>query len=210
MTVLFRATVAIALLAFSGATRPAFAQVRSAPARPQQPATPSAGSIGTTTPPAARIGTTTPPAGRIGSSPPPSNPSNSLGRVSSSRPLTGSIATRPGRRVFPFRVPWFGIVYVDSAWWAGDSLYGAFAPPVSVGVDDGRPVGGLQLDVEPRRALVYVDGSYVGIVDTFSGYFHHLDLAAGPHIIEFLAADYDPLTVEILAYPGELRRIEAR
>ena len=68
--------------------------------------------------------------------------------------------------------------------------------------DDRRPVGGLQLDVEPRRASVYVDGWYVGTVDTFSGYFHPLDLAAGLHVVEFLAADYDPLSVEILVTPG--------
>jgi len=109
---------------------------------------------------------------------------------------------RHERRVFPVRVPWFGIVYVDSTWWGGDAGDGTFAPTGAVGVDDGRLMGGLQLDVEPRRALVYVDGSYVGIVDAFSGYFHHLDLPAGPHIIEFLAADYDPLTVEILVTPG--------
>lgn len=191
MTALFRATVAIALLAASGAAQPAVAQIRSTPARPQQPP-PSAGSIGTTTPSA----------GRIGSSPPSPSSSTSLPRVPSSRSGIGSTPLRRDHRIFPVRVPWFGLVYVDSIWWGGDAAYGTFAPQVAVGPDDGRPVGGLQLDVEPRRALVYVDGSYVGIVETFSGYFHHLDLAAGPHVIEFLAADYDPLTVEILVTPG--------
>jgi hypothetical protein len=28
-----------------------------------------------------------------------------------------------------------------------------------------RPIGGVQLDLEPRRAQVFVDGAYAGIVD---------------------------------------------
>jgi len=63
-------------------------------------------------------------------------------------------------------------------------------------------MGGLQLDVEPRRARVYVDGWFVGVVDEFSGYYHHLDLAAGPHRIELIASDYDPLLVEVAVSPG--------
>jgi len=73
------------------------------------------------------------------------------------------------------------------------------APPSA---DDGRPRGGLQLDVDPRRALVYVDGWFVGIVDSFSGYYHHLDLAAGRHQIELVASDYEPLVVEVVVSPS--------
>jgi len=179
---LFVAAVAIALLIASGA---------SAPARAQSPrSAPSAGSIGTSTPSAGRIGTSTPSAGRIGTSTLP----------------TGGIVTsrsfRHERRVFPIRIPWFGIAYVDSAWWYAGDAGGMVPYPVAGRADDGRPIGGLQLDVEPRRALVYVDGWYVGTVEMFSGYFHHLELAAGSHIVEFLAPDYDPLSVEILVTPG--------
>ena len=114
------------------------------------------------------------------------------------------IAFRPARaqRIWPVRVPWFGLVYVDSSWWSQSYLGESLPAPVVRGADDRRPVGGLQLDVEPRNALVYVDGWYMGIVDSFSGYFHHLELAAGPHLIELLASDYDPLSAEILVTPG--------
>jgi hypothetical protein len=64
------------------------------------------------------------------------------------------------------------------------------------------PVGGLQLDVEPRRAQVYVDGRHVGVVDQFSGYYHHLDLAAGWHHIEIVEPAYLPLTMAVLVSPG--------
>lgn len=67
---------------------------------------------------------------------------------------------------------------------------------------EGAPVGGLQLDVEPRRAQVYVDGSYAGLVDEFSGYYHHLDLPAGPHVIEIFEPGYQPLTLEMVVSPG--------
>ena len=105
----------------------------------------------------------------------------------------------PGHRVFPVRSSWFGLVLFDPYWWS--SLDPAFLPAVPPS-GDARPSGGLQLDVEPRRALVYVDGSYTGVVDTFSGYYHHLDLAAGPHRIELLAPDYDPLFVDVMVSPG--------
>ncbi len=75
----------------------------------------------------------------------------------------------------------------------------ALGPP---GDDIERPTGGLQIDVEPRRALVYVDGRHAGTVEAFSGYYRHLDLAAGPHIIELLADGYEPLSAEVLVTPG--------
>ena len=62
--------------------------------------------------------------------------------------------------------------------------------------------GGLQLDVEPRRALVYIDGVLAGTVDQFKGYYQHLETSAGFHIIDFLAPDYEPLTVGVTVVPN--------
>lgn len=108
-------------------------------------------------------------------------------------------------RAFPVRLPWFGLVAFDSYWWASGEAGELLPPPAPPGVpgeDAQRPLGGLQLDVEPRHALVYVDGWHVGIVDAFSGYYRHLDLPAGPHIIELLADGYEPLSAEVLVAPG--------
>jgi hypothetical protein len=105
-------------------------------------------------------------------------------------------------RAFPVRLPWFGLVALDYAWWGQDGVVEALPPPDLPSPDDQRPIGGLQIDVEPRRALVYVDGRAVGIVEAFSGYYRHLDLAAGPHIIELLADGYEPLSAEVLVTPG--------
>jgi hypothetical protein len=108
----------------------------------------------------------------------------------------------PVHRVFPVRSSWFRLVLFDPCWGAPSSFDQGFRSPAALPPTDSQPTGGLQLDVEPRRALVYVDGSFVGVVDEFSGYYHHLDLPAGPHRIDLVASDYDPLLVEVMVSPG--------
>jgi PEGA domain-containing protein len=96
----------------------------------------------------------------------------------------------------------FGLVVFDPYWWWDPGTADA-APPVENFQEAGpRPTGGLQLDVDPRRALVYVDGRFAGTVDDFSGYFKHLEIPAGTHIIEFVAPNYEPLLAELLVAPG--------
>lgn len=68
----------------------------------------------------------------------------------------------------------------------------------------GAAPGGVQLDVQPWRAQVYVDGTYVGVVRDFTGYYHHLEISAGPHVIAIVAPDYEPLIVDVLVSPGHV------
>ena len=82
--------------------------------------------------------------------------------------------------------------------YSGYAEPGAYAPPPL----EGAPVGGLQLDIDPRRAQVFVDGTYAGLVEEFSGYFHHLELTAGPHDISVVAPGYEPLSFNVLVSPG--------
>jgi hypothetical protein len=67
--------------------------------------------------------------------------------------------------------------------------------------DQAKPTGGVQLDLEPRRAQVFVDGAYAGRVDDFSGYYHHLSLPAGLHRIEVLTGGYMPLILTVIVAP---------
>jgi hypothetical protein len=64
------------------------------------------------------------------------------------------------------------------------------------------PEGGLQLDVQPRRAAVYVDGVYAGTVGDFSGYYNHLSLTSGPHRIVILDRGFEPLSMDVVISPG--------
>lgn len=62
--------------------------------------------------------------------------------------------------------------------------------------------GGLQLDVQPWRAEVYVDGTYAGVVQDFGGYYRPLELIPGPHAITIVAPDFDPLMFDVVIVPG--------
>jgi len=109
---------------------------------------------------------------------------------------------RGGHRPAPCRSSILGLVLFDPYWWWNADA-GVFNDQPSVAdAREARPVGGVQLDVDPRRALVYVDGLFAGLVEDFSGYFHHLNATAGVHVIEMVAPEYEPLAVEVLVSPG--------
>ena len=162
-----------------------------------------------------------PAAGVIGSSSPaPARRRSTRPSPSTARPpVAGMFTTREAtpRASRGMRPLWFGLVTFDRTWlWTPTLVGGAFDDPRVPTLEQGLS-GGLQLDIEPRRALVYVDGWYVGVVDQFSGYYRHLDLAAGSHTIEILATDYEPLAFDIAiapgrttTYRGSLQRAERR
>jgi len=96
-----------------------------------------------------------------------------------------------------------GLLLFDPFWsWSQSATAETFMGLVARPQRDDVPVGGLQLDVEPRRGQVYADGWYVGVVDDFSGYYRHLSLGAGSHIIEIVADGHVPVTFEIVISPG--------
>ena len=179
-------TVTLVSLTMIGAAERALAQGGSIGAPPSRPA---AVSIGSSSPAPSRAR--------------PSRPSpSSIGPL-----LPGATRVVPPRFAGPrgsrrARPLWFGLVTFDRSW--------LWAPIVVDGTADGPPlpapqpglVGGLQLDIEPRRALVYVDGWYVGIVDEFSGYYRHLEVPAGVHTFGIVATDYEPLEFDLTIAPG--------
>ena len=66
-----------------------------------------------------------------------------------------------------------------------------------------RPVGSLRLKVEPREAQVYVDGYYVGEVDSFDGIFQKLTIEEGAHRVEIRAPGFETAQFEVMIIPGE-------
>jgi hypothetical protein len=66
-----------------------------------------------------------------------------------------------------------------------------------------RDVGALRLKVKPSNAQVYIDGYYVGVVDSFDGAFQKLGIESGTHRVELRAEGYEPAQFEVLVAPGE-------
>jgi len=73
-------------------------------------------------------------------------------------------------------------------------------PPVPL---EDAPAGGLQLDVLPWRARVYLDGVAVGRVEDFKGYYQHLEAPAGPHTVAIVEPGYQPLVLDVIVPAGK-------
>ena len=96
---------------------------------------------------------------------------------------------------FGFVTPWL---------WDGRIRTGGGYAQLPYPLPSGAAPGGVQLDVQPWRAEVYVDGTYTGVVRDFTGYYHHLEISAGPHVIAIVTADYEPLILDLIISPGHV------
>ena len=63
--------------------------------------------------------------------------------------------------------------------------------------------GSLRLKIDPKQAQVYIDGYYVGVVDSFDGAFQKLPVESGNHKIELKAEGFETVTFDVLITPGE-------
>jgi PEGA domain len=105
-----------------------------------------------------------------------------------------------------FYDPWYGGGYgYGSPYGYGGYGYGGYGGggggyAISQGYKD---TGNLRLKIDPKLAQVYVDGYYVGLVDSFDGTFQKLALEGGGHKIELKAEGYEPIDFEVLITPGE-------
>ena len=71
-----------------------------------------------------------------------------------------------------------------------------------------EPTGAIRLQIKPNKALVYVDGDYVGIVDDFDGMFQKLVLPTGRHEISIEVDGYR--THQITVYISEGQTVKYR
>ena len=67
--------------------------------------------------------------------------------------------------------------------------------------------GAIRTLVKPKRAEVYVDGYYAGIVDDFDGAFQKLYLAPGEHVIELRLEGHRDFQQRILVTPGHTQKV---
>lgn len=70
------------------------------------------------------------------------------------------------------------------------------------GYGEGKPAGGLRLQVRPGDAEVYVDGFYAGQVNEFDGTYQTLQLEEGEYHIEIIAAGYETIAFDVRVQPG--------
>jgi hypothetical protein len=118
------------------------------------------------------------------------------GRLTSRPPVPSAGPRSPStvRPVRPFPIWWnWGVVTLPET-------VALVQPPF--GPD--APTGGVQLDIQPWSADVYVDGASVGRVEQFRGYYQHLTLPSGPHVIAMVAPGRDPLIVAVTVMPGRV------
>ncbi len=97
---------------------------------------------------------------------------------------------------FSFGYPYYGYPYSPYAYGYGAPYYAG--PPPDIGFID--------TDVSPEKAMVYVDGEYVGTADDFDGYPRYLSLDPGEHTISFQAEGYHPSTKTLNVTRGALLR----
>ena len=85
----------------------------------------------------------------------------------------------------------------------GDGGYDAAGGGGGSSSASGYEEGRLRLNVKPKKAEVYVDGAYAGLVDDFDSSWQALHLDAGPHHIEMRLAGYEPLAIDVRIEPGK-------
>jgi len=142
-------------------------------------------------------------------------------RTPGSRP----IIVAPGYSYYPYYYPYgygyglgFGLGYLYYDPFGYGSAYGYGYDPYGYGGGGGyqpygtgggyapsTPVdgGSLRLKLKPREAQVFIDGYYVGIVDSYDGAFQKLSVERGGHRVELKADGYEALAFDVLITPGE-------
>ncbi len=115
-----------------------------------------------------------------------------------------------------------GYLYYDPFWGGygygyGDPGYygGGGGGGYSLSQSSSSETGAVRLKIKQKEAQIYVDGYYVGVVDSYDGSFQKLTLDSGGHKLELKADGYEPLQFDVViapgetvTYKGELKRIQ--
>ncbi len=109
-------------------------------------------------------------------------------------------------RPYYYRPYWFGIGFGYGYGYPYPYPYAWYPPyPYYYGYYDNT--GSARLEVTPREAQVYVDGSFVGTVDDFDGTFQRLNLAPGKHDLALYVEGYRTVHQPVLFRPGTTLKI---
>jgi hypothetical protein len=136
-----------------------------------------------------------------GPAPAPAPAPAPTGAPSARPPFRNTATFRPRPFVRASGMPLRGFALPHFPIWGWGTLPYYYVDSVSVPLADG-PTGGVQLDVQPWRASVFVDGVYAGRVEDFKGYYQNLEVVAGPHQITIVEPGYLPLVFDVMVVPG--------
>ncbi len=149
--------------------------------------------------------------------------------VGDPNPTTRPPSNRPGHRPGYHHYPYYP--YYPSRYWSYSHYpyyfygpYGYFYHPYSYGYGSGYgsahgyrrgprygdSMGGLDLNVKPKKAEVYIDGTPVGTVDRYDGFPSYLWLEPGAYELAFYLEGYQTLTRRYSIYPGVVTDVKER
>jgi len=106
-----------------------------------------------------------------------------------------------------FGYPGYYGSYYDPYFGGGGGYYGGGSSGSSQVY---RGAGSLRLKVKPGNAQVFVDGYFVGTVDSFDGVFQRLNVEAGSHKIELRADGFEPTLFDVMIVPGDTITYEGK
>jgi len=97
----------------------------------------------------------------------------------------------------------FGGMGYPGGYYGGDPGASAGSSGGGSYVQHYQGAGSLRLKIKPSNAQVYIDGYYVGVVDSFDGAFQKLSVDAGPHQVELRAEGYETTHFDVVVTPGD-------
>lgn len=71
-------------------------------------------------------------------------------------------------------------------------------------------MGGLDFDVSPEKAEIYIDGQYIGVADQFDGFPSYLWLEKGTYDVVIYREGYETISRQMSIYPGVVIDINDR
>jgi hypothetical protein len=89
-------------------------------------------------------------------------------------------------------------------WWGGSGYPYVYGPGGAYTRSEGRynERGALDMDVWPGDTQVYLDGEYIGSVDSFDGWPQYLWLEKGTYDVVLYRKGYQSVAKQISVYPG--------
>lgn len=106
--------------------------------------------------------------------------------------------------------PYWGARWGWGPYWSHYGPYGYYGPPVRVYYAAGEGLGGLDLDVRPEKAEIYLNGQRIGVADNYDGFPTYLWLEEGTYDVVIYAEGYETIARQYSVIPGIVIDVEDR